>query len=142
MNEKWLLPVDGSAAALRAVDQLITDARQQQCCPQILLLNVQAALPADITRFVSSSTVQDYHREASETALAKARERLDAATLAYTTHTLIGETAPCIANFAREQACTRITLGTRGLGSVSGLLLGSVTHKVLQLTALPVVLVK
>lgn len=141
-SEKWLLPVDGSVAALRAVDHLIAEARQRQDCPQILLLNVQSALPADITRFVSGSAVQDYHREAGEAALAEARRRLDQAGLACSTHILIGDTAPGIANFAREQACTRIVIGARGLGAVAGLLLGSVTHRVMQLTDLPVLLVK
>lgn len=142
MSEKWLLPVDGSEAALRAVDHLIAEARQRQACPEILLTNVQAALPTDITRFVNNEAVQDYHREAGEAALARARARLDSAGLAYSTHILIGDTAPSIVNFAREQACTLIVIGARGLGAVAGLLLGSVSHRVMQLSTLPVMLVK
>ena len=104
--------------------------------------NVQAPLPSDVTRFVNYSVVQDYHREAGEAALAGARLRLETGGLAYSQHVLVGEPAPTIVNFAREQHCTLIVIGARGLGSVASALLGSVTSKVIHLTELPVLVVK
>ncbi|HET9042709.1 MAG TPA: universal stress protein, partial [Burkholderiales bacterium] len=38
--------------------------------------------------------------------------------------------------------CEGIVMGTRGLGSVATLVLGSVAHKVLHLTHVPITLVK
>ncbi len=142
MNAKWLIPVDGSQPALHAVEHVIAEAAQRKSCPQILLVNVQPSLPSDITRFIERTAVQDFHREAGDAALAPARKALDAATLAYSAHILIGDSATCIVEYAREQACTQIVMGARGLGSVVGLLMGSVMLKVIQQTDFPVVLVK
>jgi nucleotide-binding universal stress UspA family protein len=142
MAPSWLLPVDGSEAALRAVDHVVHEAVSDASLLEVVLINVQPPLPADITRFVSRSSVQDYHREAAEAALASARAKLEAAGIAYSQHILIGETAPAIADFAREHGCQLIVMGARGLGTVAGVLLGSTTQRVVHLTDLPVVIVK
>ncbi|MCJ9712965.1 universal stress protein, partial [Bordetella hinzii] len=41
-----------------------------------------------------------------------------------------------------EKQCDRIVMGTRGLGAVGGLVLGSVAQKVIHLSPVPVTLVK
>ncbi|MBE2261029.1 MAG: universal stress protein [Candidatus Accumulibacter sp.] len=142
MNPHWLLPVDGSLAALRAVDHALGEVLGATTAPAISLVNVQRPLPSDITRFVSGTVVHDYHHDTGETALADARARLEDAGVAYSEHVLVGEAAPTISNFARENGCTLIIMGSRGLGTVSGILLGSVTSRVVHLTDLPVVVVK
>ncbi len=45
-------------------------------------------------------------------------------------------------NVAERRNCTRIVMGTRGLGSIGNLVLGSVAYKVLQLAPIPVTLVR
>lgn len=142
MNPHWLVPVDGSLPALRAVDHLLREVADSTIAPAISVVNVQAPLPSEITRFISSAVVHDYHRETGEAALADARARLEKAGLAYSEHVLLGEAAPTIADYARENGCTLIVIGSRGLGSVAGILLGSVTSRVVHLTDLPVVVVK
>jgi nucleotide-binding universal stress UspA family protein len=138
----WLLPVDGSAPSLRAVEHVVQQAPSCTVPPNISLVNVQAALPSDVTRFVSKDNVEDYHRESGETALAEAGTRLEAAGHAYSKHIMIGEAAHAIADYAREHGCTLIVMGSRGLGSVAGILLGSVTTRVIHLTELPVLVIK
>ncbi|EXI75651.1 MAG TPA: universal stress protein [Candidatus Accumulibacter phosphatis] len=142
MTTRWLLPVDGSLPALRAVDHVIGEARSSPIGLDILLLNVQHPLPSDISRFVSPAVVHDYHRETGDTALAAARARLEAAGIGHAVHVLTGEVAPTIVDFAHEHDCGLIVMGARGLGTVAGLLLGSVTQRVIHLTDLPVVVVK
>lgn len=75
-------------------------------------------------------------------ALASARTMLDAAKVRYTPSVLIGPVAETIARFAREQGCDGIVIGTRGLGGVESLVLGSVSTKVIHLAEVPVTLVK
>src|SRR3546814_1453414 len=74
--------------------------------------------------------------------LAAARKLLDAAGVAYTSDIAIGDPADSIVTYAEQRGCDGIVMGTRGLGRVGGLLLGSVATKVLQLTKLPVTLAK
>ena len=50
--------------------------------------------------------------------------------------------AEVICRYAKEKGCDQIFMGTRGLGSVSSLVLGSVATKVIHLSPVPVLLVK
>jgi len=49
-----------------------------------------------------------------------------------------GQSAHAIAEFAREHGADVIVVGTRGLGPVHGLLVGSVTHRLLHTSPCPV----
>jgi nucleotide-binding universal stress UspA family protein len=53
-----------------------------------------------------------------------------------------GVVAATIDRLAREEHVAHIIMGTRGLGGVRGLLLGSVTTQLLHLADVPVTLVK
>ena len=61
-----------------------------------------------------------------------------------------GETRPCyfghvpreVLRVARNEDADLIVMGSRGLSSLRGLLLGSVAHKVLQLAEVPVLIVR
>jgi nucleotide-binding universal stress UspA family protein len=61
-----------------------------------------------------------------------------------------GETRGCyvghvpleVLRAAREEAADLIVMGSRGLSALRGLLLGSVAHKVLQLSEVPVLIVR
>ena len=67
---------------------------------------------------------------------------LQLAGLRYTAESLFGPVAETLVRRADELGCTGIVMGTRGMGAVGNLLLGSVATKVVHLTRLPVTLVK
>ena len=142
MPQKWLLPVDGSEASLHAVRQAIEEAASATSRPDLLLVNVQAPVSGDVSRFVNAETLKEFHAENGAEALAGARALLDASGLPYASRVLVGEAAPVIADLAARESCTRIVMGARGLGSVLGMLMGSVTTKVVHLSPVPVLLVK
>jgi len=54
---------------------------------------------------------------------------------------LAGGPAHVLAELAREKGADLIVAGTRGHGSISGLLLGSVTHRLLHIAPCPVLAV-
>lgn len=142
MNTSWLIALDGSEPSLKVIDYVITEAASRRTAPQLFLVNVQAPLSSDITRFIDEKVVSDFHREKGDAALAQARQKLDAAGLAYSAHIMIGETAPTLIEFASDKGCSLIVMGARGLGSVVGLLLGSVATRVVKLSSVPVLVVK
>ena len=53
----------------------------------------------------------------------------------------IGEPGETIVKVARQKHCGEIVLGSRGLGNLKGLILGSVTTKVIHAARVPVTVV-
>ena len=141
-HSQWLIPFDGSDHSLRALDLAIQEAKARLDAPRLLLLNVQLPLSGDITRFIDRNTVNDFHREAGEKILAATKERLESCGLEHSQHSLVGQVAHAIVEFADTKGCSMIVMGAHGHGSVSGLLMGSVATKVLHQTSLPVLLIK
>jgi nucleotide-binding universal stress UspA family protein len=137
-----LIPVDGSDRSLAAVRYVARTLAPANPDLDVHLLNVQHPLPSAATRFVDSAVVRDFHGEEGAKALAGARRLLDEAGVRYVSDTIVGEPAETIAAYAEQWDCAGIVMATRGLSHAAGLLLGSVAHKVLQLSKVPVTLVK
>ena len=142
--QRVLLAVDGSAGALHAAQRLLAlrdDLREGRSLA-VHLLNVQRPLSGDVTRFVGGQTLEDYHKERAEAALAPARSALSAAGLTFQEHRHIGEPGVTIAEVARALNCELIVMGARGLGSNAAALLGSVAQSTIERAAVPVLVVK
>lgn len=140
---RMLVPVDGSENSLRAVEYVAESRALYREPPEIHLLNVQAPVASGtVKRFISQEELNRYHHDEGALALAPARAVLDRAQIPYICHIGVGEIAPIILRYARETACGMIVMGTRGLGAVTGLLLGSNAAKVVHSSDLPVLLVK
>jgi nucleotide-binding universal stress UspA family protein len=140
---KALLAIDGSEHSLGAVRHVIKLVRDREPL-EIHLLNVQPPLHGDVTMFVSASAVRSFHDERAAEALARACALLDNAGVPYTRHVVVGHAARAIAEQARKLGCDKVIMGTRGLGTVGQLLLGSVSHEAIHLMDpdIPVTLVK
>ena len=140
---KLLVPVDGSECSDRGVEFLIKSTGWYRDPIEVHLLTVHHHIPyGRAASAIAAEQLQQYYQEEGLAALKSARARLDAAQIPYAFHIGVGEPADIIAQYAREKDCDEIIMGTRGLGSVSGLLLGSVARKVLHLTSVPVLFVK
>jgi nucleotide-binding universal stress UspA family protein len=134
-----LVPVDGSANSLRALKHAAERFRDSPHA-HLLLLNVQPALPS--SRHVPRAMIKDHHQRMSEEALAPARALAERLGVTFDCYMRVGDPAEVIASFAQRTRCWEIVMGTRGLGRMRGLLLGSVTTKVVHLATVPVTLVK
>lgn len=139
---RLLVPVDGSEYSNRAVEELIKRLAWYRERPEIHLLNVQFPLHGDVKMFIESDEIRRFHHDQGVKALQNARDKLQAAGVSYVFHVGVGEPAQAIARYADEKQCDQIFMGTRGLGTIAGLLLGSVATKVIHLTKVPVLLVK
>lgn len=137
-----LIPVDGSLSSVRAVEFAIETTKGRDNIT-LHLLTVQApVISGNAKRFISAELVADYYRDEGTQALKPAKDLLDKAGVAYQEHLEIGPIAETIHRIAKENECGLIAMGTRGLGSVTGLFLGSIATKVLTLVDIPVTLVK
>lgn len=139
-----LIAVDGSEGSLAAVRKAI-DMRwllNPDIETRVDLINVQRGVSGDVASFVSRESLQEYHRDRAEKALAPARALLEAAGLPYTTHQFVGQPGRVIAQFAAEQKNDQIIMGARGLGTHTGALLGSVAQDTLIHSTVPVLVVK
>jgi len=143
MTIKILLPVDGSACALRAVDHLIAHVGWFSSVPEIHLLHVHPPIPIGrVQAHVGKETLHGYYLEESQSLLKTAQDKLDAAGRFHTTHIHVGQPAEVITRLAGELACDLIFMGAHGQGALAGMVTGSVATRVLHLTSCPVLLVK
>lgn len=138
---RLLIAVDGSEASLRAVRHVIRFARELAQTPEVHLLNVQPALPSDVTRFVAREDVEAFHGERAAEALKAANEMLAAEGIPATSHHAVGHTTETIARRAGELGADQIVAGTRGTGGLTGILMGSVATRLPQASRIPVTLV-
>ncbi len=132
-----LLPCNGSSESLVAVRHVIK-ARGRDAISRIHLVNVQPSFSAHIAQHVDREARMDFHRERADTALAKARELLDAAGVAYHVHTEVGDRARCIAGMARRLRCDRIVLGTARKSGLVRAIKNSLTSRILEHSSVPV----
>ena len=141
---KLLIPVDGSEASNRAVEYAAKRAagRVGAAPHDVHLLNVQAPLRRSVGIFLDGQNIQDYHREEGMKALESARKLLDAASVKHEIHIEVGSAGEVINRYARDLGVDEIVMGTRGLGNLADLLMGSTSEDVLRTSTVPVVLVK
>lgn len=139
-----LVAVDGSpgaAGALREAMALRGQLRQGEQV-ELHLLNVQRPVSGNVASFVSAGSIEDYHRERAEQALEPARAVLRGAGQAFVEHREVGQPAQVIPDVAAQQGCDLIVMGSRGLGTHTGALLGSVAAGTLELAGVPVLVVR
>lgn len=138
---KILLAVDGSERALRAARFVVELFAGREV--QVEVVNVQATTPyGELLSEKTRARVEQWHQERGRLKAADALQVLLRAGVSSALHVLAGEPAGAIAAMAKERGCGLIVMGSRGLGAVSGAVLGSVAAKVIRLAEVPVTVVK
>ncbi len=141
MFKNILVPIDGSDHAMRALDVACDLAQKYGATLRLVhayppILTDAMLGGADIEPLIARRT------EAGEAVLARARERIKGCALDITTELREAPDAEAILEEADAHHCDLIVMGTRGLGRLAGLLLGSVSQKVVQHAKCPVLLVR
>ena len=141
---KILVPIDGSPASTRAV-KLAVDQVRTMAGASLIVLNVQriAKLGLAAGGAIMSAAWSELEEESGA---AQVFQEADAvcreAGVTHVPRQEWGAVAATIDRVAREEQVAHIIMGTRGLGGVRGLLLGSVATQLLHLVDVPVTLVK
>ncbi|MGE4421452.1 MAG: universal stress protein [Pseudodesulfovibrio sp.] len=133
-----LLPVDGSrlsdAAADMAIDMAGTEAT-------VILLTVRRTVPTGLGQ-PNATELLEYLNQGAEQVMTHYRAKLTNANVDFLELVIGGDVAEVISNVADNEKCDIIVMGSKGKSDLEGLFLGSVTHKVLQTTTKPVLVVK
>lgn len=140
-----LVPWDGSEPSRRALEFLVKLLKEQTPA-EIHLLNVQSRAPT-LERITGGKPSELQQMEgpavdAGRKVLQSGVKTLEAAGVPHKAQVVMGDAPHEIVGYAKAHHCDGIVMGTRGLGTVGTLVLGSVAHKVLHLTHIPVTLVK
>lgn len=140
---RLLLAADGSPAAQHAARRVIALRQQLRGGDvEVHLINVQRPLSGDVSGFVGGKSVEEYHREQSNEALTPIRALFKEAGVAFQEHSPVGAPGPTIARVAHETGAHLIVMGTHGLGTRAGAVLGSVAQATLEHAGVPVLMVK
>jgi nucleotide-binding universal stress UspA family protein len=138
---KLLLPVDGSDSAFQATLYVI-DFVKKHGPVEIHVVNVQPKPLTWQTHGVEKEVINDHLAIESHMVMKPALHALNEEGVAHQTHVKLGDPAETLVALADVLGCDHIIMGTRGLGAISGIVLGSVTRKVLHLANVPVTCVK
>lgn len=139
--KRILVPVDGSAGALRALRHAIARAKDTQV--EVHVLHVEPPPHYQEARmYAMRADIAKIHEEARQRLLQDAVEELQRENVAHVVHLADGEVANAIAHFADAQHMDEIVMGTRGMTAFGQMLVGSVASRVVHFVKVPVTLVK
>jgi len=138
-----LVPVDGSPSCTRAVEYAIRQV-QRNTGSELLFLHMQLPILVygEIAVYAGDERARAMAAEHSQALLAPAEQAARTAGVAFRSLIVEGDIAEGIADTARDQKVECVIMGTRGLGRVAALVMGSVAVKVVHLVEVPVTLVK
>ncbi|UJW56533.1 universal stress protein [Bacillus sp. A116_S68] len=141
MFKNLLLAIDGSDHSIRAADKAITLALlEENASIEILYVVAGSKSKTDVLHFGDSDSASRKRQEMLQPFEDKIRE----AGIATKTTILHGSNgaAESIIEHANNGDYDTLVIGSRGLGTVQTMVLGSVSHKVIKHVKAPVLMVK
>lgn len=139
---KILLAADGSSYTKKALAYLVTHPELAGADGQVVVVNVQPAMPPRVKSMVGAAAVADYHREEAEKVLKPIEKFLQRHDLAFSSRWAVGSPEQEIVKAAKKEKAHLVLMGTHGHGILGRALLGSVAQNVLTHCDVPVLLVK
>ena len=122
--KKILVPVDGSVNGCKAVDEALSIA--EKCGAELDFVYVASNINKDIPSHIVFDRI--WEKLPGDR---KARK-----------HVKSGHIAKSILEVANEEQSDMIIMGSRGLGLLKGVLIGSVSQKVIEESKIPVMVIK
>lgn len=145
-----LVPVDGSMHAQNAV--AYADDLADKCGSNLCLLHVMKSagssnVPEGLRELAKRENIDltehDVLRAGAEGILERATAKVTMCERGRVTSEIrIGDATDEIVQFVRDHGIDLIVMGSRGMSDLKGMLLGSVSHKVVQLADCPCLLVR
>ena len=143
--KRILVATDGSEGAGRAVEYAARRAKDDDA--ELWIVNVMGGhgLPEQVVRAFTRAQhawLDELLESLSAETLTDARQRAQKLGVsAVRLESRSGEPAAAIIEIAQEKKIDEIIVGKRGAGLVAGLLLGSVSHKLVSLSPMPITVI-
>ena len=137
-----LAAYDGSLSSVKALETAVklVESNQAERLTVVHVYSIPYMAVADSIVTVPNSVQEDW-LERSKVLLSDADKQI--AHLPYAnTAILEGSPAEAILQFAEENGCNLIVIGSRGLGGLREFMMGSVSHNVAQHAKVPVLIIK
>ena len=145
MYKHLLLPIDGSDLSALAIDQCMQFAKCMNAkvtglhvSPEFNVITLQTEMVED-TR---EQFKKDSEAHAAQYLAAVKKAADEAGVLRDTIHVVGNQTHEAIISAARQNGCDVIVMASHGRSGLKGLLLGSVTQRVLAHTLIPVLVLR
>ncbi|XOJ01716.1 universal stress protein [Paenibacillus polymyxa] len=137
-----MVAIDKSEITNKLLDATVEIAQNKQA--QVTLVNVSQDYVSNGMTYVPENFLEDILNEIEKESLEQlhqAKSKLKSAGINPETVHLKGDPAHELLNYARDTEQQIIIIGSRGLRGIKEMMLGSVSHKVSQLSSCPVLIV-
>ena len=138
-QNKILLAIDGSEHSHKVVDKTIEFAKLMQA--EVILVYCHKKFPELIGEPYRDKEIANILSE-SEDLIRPFLQRLENEKIPIEKRIMEEPAGKTISNVAEIEGCDLIIMGSRGLGNIASLVVGSVTNKVLQTTHCSVLVVR
>ncbi len=139
---KILIAVDGSPISTKAVRFAISLTRQLAETPKLTLFYADPPLLNAAAIKLGPTALKEYHDGNVQYATKTARAAFNRAHVGFDEETVVAQPAEAIVRFAQKGKYDMIIMGSRGRSGLKGLLLGSVTSKVIANCEIPVTIAR
>ncbi|GIO64100.1 universal stress protein [Paenibacillus cineris] len=141
MFDKMMVAIDQAEITNKLLDATVEIAQNKQT--QVTLVHVSQEYVSNGMTYVPENFLEDILNEMEKAGLEQlqqAKSKLESAGINAETVHLKGDPAHEILNYARDTEQQLIIIGSRGLRGIKEMMLGSVSHKVSQLSKCPVLI--
>jgi len=137
------IAVDGSENSLRAVREAVSISSALKEKPALVLLNVHlSALISPVAKGIDRHQIEQYMDQIAEEELKEAKAILTQSGHDFSVIKGHGEVAATILDIIKKEKLNLLIVGGKGRSSISDLILGSVTTKLISHSPIPVLVVK
>ena len=137
---KFLVPVDGSENSRRALEYATSMAVAGDALTLVHVIDIPPTVYVESQKLLNE--IMSKFKEESAKILNQSKALVQKSGVAVDAVTLEGDTAQGIVDYAQKGGFDMIVMGSRGLGKLKDMVLGGVSHKVLQRAKCPVLIVK
>lgn len=136
MLQRILVATDGSGHARKAIEYASDIASKYNAKLYLIHVVSEAGIPADVLEYIKVEGIEEppesvYLHKVGEGIIGAAEKEITKKGVQDVQSVVVkGDPAEKILEFARDNSVDMIVIGSRGLGSVKGMFLGSVSSKV------------